>query len=78
MKTVPSARLEELAASAPSGTQADRGRPPSKGGGRPFDLDTWIPDYGLIVKIEKRGSNGDRRIVLEICPFSADHGAVRR
>ena len=72
MIPVPADNLKDLGAAALQPVSPN-GRASYSGSGRAWDLDTWIPDHGLIVKIEKPGSGGGRRMVLGACPFNTDH-----
>jgi putative DNA primase/helicase len=71
MTPVPLDKLEALAAMAPQAPprqQRKHGR-----GGQPFNLDSWMVQYGLVVKLEKPWNGGGRILLLEKCPFNPDH-----
>src|SRR5215813_2133134 len=38
-----------------------------------FDLDSFLSQHGIAIKREQPWSGGQRRIILERCPFNADH-----
>src|SRR5262249_4784962 len=41
-----------------------------------FDLDSFLSQHGIAIKREQPWSGGQRRIILERCPFNADHAGT--
>jgi len=48
-------------------------KPTKQVNGQRFDLDSFLSRHGIDVKREQPWSTGQRRLILEHCPFNSDH-----
>ena len=67
---VPSELLQKVAYMAPRQTR------PTRNGAGPyqrFDLDSFLAQHAIAVKRAMPWNGGERRLVLEVCPWNADH-----
>jgi len=71
LEIVPLAVLQKVADMAPK--PAARVSRNGDGHYQRFDLDSFLAQHGIAVKRDLPWNGGERRLVLEDCPWNADH-----
>src|SRR5262249_9500835 len=70
LEIVPLELLRKVADMAPKPAKVSRN---GDGHYQRFDLDGFLAQHGITVKRDMPWNGGERRLVLEVCPWNADH-----